>query len=346
MRTPAQKSWSSVITQSDTHFRRHPQVSGEPRIRFLAASPIWTVEGRIRGVLCTADVVPRVLTSEQEEGLDLLARQLQARMELGEQGRKLQELVAEKDRLVTRLAASEELFRAFMNASPFLSYIKDEARGLVFYNRAFARRFAMSETAWLRRKDDDLWGRQTSTATQQNDIQLISSSLVERQEWPRDSQEPLTCWKTYTFSCHNSMGRRLLAGVAVDVTDERAHKVELERYQHELEGLNDQLRQLSVTDQLTGLRNRRALEERLTLEFSVARRRDRELSVLLIDVDHFKQINDKRGHTAEDTVLRCLDALLQSTIRLPDLVSRYGGEEFAVLLPECGTEAASGLQIA
>jgi diguanylate cyclase (GGDEF)-like protein len=135
----------------------------------------------------------------------------------------------------------------------------------------------------------------------------------------------------------------LLAGVAVDVSEEVAHKVELERYHRELEEANDQLRKLAVTDELTGLRNRRSFEERMVMEFSMARRRKRELSVLLIDVDNFKMINDRWGHAAGDEVLRRLGMILRTTVRLPDLPARYGGEEFVVVLPESGEESAMGL---
>ena len=111
----------------------------------------------------------------------------------------------------------------------------------------------------------------------------------------------------------------------MDITEERERKQELERYQEEMQTANEQLRRLSVTDELTGLRNRRAFEERLALEFSMSRRRHRDLAVLLLDVDNFKRINDRWGHGAGDAVLRRLGAILSTTIRLPDLVARYGG---------------------
>ena len=329
---------------SDARFRLHPQVTGMPKIRLFAGVPIMTHDCRPVGVLCSADVVPRVLTSEQEVGLELLAKQLQARMELREQRCELQELVADKERAAAKLAASEELFRAFMNASPYLSYIKDATGRLLFYNGAFARRFGVSQTAWLGRTDEELWGSDASAAVRLHDTEIMAGGhTVESEETVRTPDGRVTCWKTHKFLCHDQLGKTLLAGVAVDMTEEIAQKQELERYQRELEQANDQLRSMSVTDGLTGLRNRRAFEERLVLEFSVAKRRERALSVLLIDVDLFKQINDRWGHAAGDTVLRSLALILRATVRLPDLVARYGGEEFAVLLPECGREAALGL---
>jgi len=119
-------------------------------------------------------------------------------------------------------------------------------------------------------------------------------------------------------------------------SEERFHTrgAELARYQAQLEAANDRLRNLAVTDDLTGLRNRRAFEERLAFEFSMARRKKRDLTVVLIDADDFKKVNDQLGHPAGDAVLQQLARVLQDTVRLTDLAVRFGGEEFAVILPE------------
>ncbi|GAC1361489.1 MAG: hypothetical protein NVSMB3_09750 [Acidobacteriaceae bacterium] len=331
-------------TTTDSYFKQDPQVTGEPHIRFFAGVPLFGDDGKPIGVLCAIDMVPRVLTSEQEEALELIVRQLKARMDLRQQRLALDELLREKERSSANLRASEELFRAFMNASPFLSYIKDAAGRLLFYNRSFARRFGVSEQAWLGRTDDQLWSRNTSAPMRVQDLAVMAGeTMVESEEKIRSADGTVTSWKTYKFPCHDSAGNILLAGVAVDITEEVARKAELEHYQEEMQQINDQLRRLSVTDELTGLRNRRAFEERLVLEFSMARRRRRDLAVLLLDVDFFKRINDKWGHGAGDSVLRRLSTILRTTVRLPDLVARYGGEEFAILLPESGAEAAVGL---
>ena len=116
----------------------------------------------------------------------------------------------------------------------------------------------------------------------------------------------------------------------------------LAEYQIQLEEANDRLRNLVVTDDLTGLKNRRAFDERLTFEFSMARRKGRDLSVLLIDADNFKDVNDRFGHPAGDAVLQLLAQVLQSTVRETDCAARYGGEEFAVILPE--TDELSALE--
>jgi diguanylate cyclase (GGDEF)-like protein len=120
----------------------------------------------------------------------------------------------------------------------------------------------------------------------------------------------------------------------------RTRSAELARYQAELEAANDRLRNLAVTDDLTGLRNRRAFEERLAFEFSMARRKRRDLSVVLVDADDFKKVNDRLGHAAGDSVLQQVAKVLQETVRATDLAVRFGGEEFAVILPESNERSA------
>jgi two-component system cell cycle response regulator len=100
------------------------------------------------------------------------------------------------------------------------------------------------------------------------------------------------------------------------------------------------LEQLALTDPLTQTLNRRALVERLTAELERARRYALELSVLVVDLDHFKAVNDGFGHLVGDDVLCAVARTLQREARAVDIVARYGGEEFVVVLPETGQEGA------
>ncbi len=110
--------------------------------------------------------------------------------------------------------------------------------------------------------------------------------------------------------------------------------VRIVRLQNALMESNHQLEQLSRTDALTNLRNRRAFDERLAEVFEHARRYERPLSLVMLDIDHFKAINDTHGHSAGDTVLRGVSSLISSSTRQTDFVARIGGEEFAIILPE------------
>jgi diguanylate cyclase (GGDEF)-like protein len=104
----------------------------------------------------------------------------------------------------------------------------------------------------------------------------------------------------------------------------------------ELELAQKELERLSQTDGLTHLYNRRHFEEQFAAEFARAQRYHTPLSLLMLDVDHFKNINDTRGHPAGDQVLREVAQAARTTLRDVDLVARYGGEEIVALLPNTG----------
>ena len=110
--------------------------------------------------------------------------------------------------------------------------------------------------------------------------------------------------------------------------------------QVELEAVITQAREVSFTDPLTFLLNRRAMLQEIQDEVSRAERYKSLLSISIVDVDHFKMINDKYGHSVGDDVLKRVARLLRDNVRHPDIVGRYGGEEFLILLPSSDLKAA------
>lgn len=115
-------------------------------------------------------------------------------------------------------------------------------------------------------------------------------------------------------------------------------EIQVQERTAELQAANAALEHLATRDSLTGLHNRRSLDARLAEAQALDRRYGRQNArvhgLLLVDVDHFKRINDQFGHPAGDAVLRQLALLLQASVRVTDVAARFGGEEFAVLLPE------------
>lgn len=100
------------------------------------------------------------------------------------------------------------------------------------------------------------------------------------------------------------------------------------------------LKQMAITDDLTGLRNRRYIMERLEEEFQRAKRTGRPLSLVMLDIDHFKDINDAHGHLFGDSVLKTIASRIRDCLRRHDIVGRVGGEEFLVISPDSGVEEA------
>lgn len=105
-------------------------------------------------------------------------------------------------------------------------------------------------------------------------------------------------------------------------------------YAHTISQLYEEMRRQSITDELTGLYNRRFFTNRLGQEVARARRYRHPLALLMVDVDHFKNFNDTHGHPAGDELLKALGGLLRDLLRETDFAARYGGEEFAVVMPE------------
>lgn len=130
--------------------------------------------------------------------------------------------------------------------------------------------------------------------------------------------------------------------------DDRAAPHTMQRAELEIRALKvelEQLRGLVHVDQLTGLMNRGGLHESFAREAARADRAGRELAVALLDLDDFKQINDRHGHAAGDEALVHLAAIIRNTMRPSDVVVRFGGEEFLFLLPDAGErQAARALQ--
>jgi len=127
----------------------------------------------------------------------------------------------------------------------------------------------------------------------------------------------------------------------------RALTQRLDHSQHEVERLKSELiraREEAVIDGLSGLLNRKAFDERMQLLVSNLSAASKDLALVLIDIDHFKQINDTFGHLFGDAVIRSIGQLIKSSVKGQDIAARYGGEEFALLLPE--TPLAGALVVA
>lgn len=124
-----------------------------------------------------------------------------------------------------------------------------------------------------------------------------------------------------------------LCMLVYDVTDQALGK-------RRVDSLNEELKVMSRVDGLTGLYNRRYWQERFEYTFKLARRRGKPITAMMLDIDHFKKVNDTYGHQAGDSVIRSLADVIRDCVRETDLAGRYGGEEFAVILTDTDVENA------
>jgi diguanylate cyclase (GGDEF)-like protein len=145
-------------------------------------------------------------------------------------------------------------------------------------------------------------------------------------------------WVEVTLRALRDGERGLPRGIIGSLRDISARKA----IEQELEEANRRLEALAGKDALTGLANRRTFDDVLDKEYRRARRERKSLSLIMIDVDHFKAFNDHYGHPEGDECLRRVAAAIQATVRRPgDMVARYGGEEFAVILPSTPESGAA-----
>ena len=237
-----------------------------------------------------------------------------------------------------RVEQEHRRFRLAMDASIDSIYLTDLATmTFVDVNAAACSRLGYAREQLLRMGPQDVLGRDREKIRREYDEVIAAGELGTSSESHFVRSDGSERWTEIHRRALNVGGQWVIVTVGRDITERKSAETALQR-------ATEQLAQLALHDPLTGLANRRKFAERFAYDVSRATRTRMPLSLLMIDIDHFKAINDQHGHLAGDACLKALATLLTGSVREVDLVARFGGEEFVVLLPE--TSVAQSLVVA
>ncbi|MDB4938674.1 MAG: diguanylate cyclase [Labilithrix sp.] len=209
---------------------------------------------------------------------------------------------------------------------------------MVFVNRAFCEMYGWTEREVLGKSLASVWPAGACSVYADGDDARSQGTVLATKDG-RHLATGLT-----QSAVHDDAGK-LIATVRImrDVSERNRIERELRLANGALERSRAAFEELAIRDELTGLYNRRELSRRLEMETSRALRTLRPFSFLLLDVDHFKSVNDRYGHSAGDEVLRRVSLLIEGELRITDTAARYGGEEIAVILPDTSAEHATAV---
>jgi diguanylate cyclase (GGDEF)-like protein len=217
-------------------------------------------------------------------------------------------------------------------------YLVDSAENLVASSGPTIREGNLAESD--RRLSALLSRKGAGTYSSRQGAQVFVSARIADTPWRIVAAEPAAQLYVSIDGTGRSLAWVALAGLALAGLVIIAIGVRLARGRSRLAQLASQLDRLARIDPLTDLSNRRDLDEILEATLSAARRDGTPLSVLLVDIDHFKQINDTAGHDAGDAVLVEVARSMRASLRTQDSLGRWGGEEFLAVLPNTGAEDA------
>lgn len=239
----------------------------------------------------------------------------------------IRDLTVEKT-LRKRLAESRNFLADVIEHSPAATYVKNREGRYLLVNRQHEEVTGLSRAQVLGKTDAELFPEADAEAYRRVDLEVMASGgTIEAEEVVR-SERGESFFLSVKFPTRNSANEITgICGISTDITPIKHYQKELER--------------LSQFDELTNLFNRRHFISLAKHELNRSSRYRSKLSVMMLDIDHFKRINDGHGHKTGDLVLANIGKQIGDTLRNSDIAGRMGGEEFAILLPETDLEQAS-----
>jgi diguanylate cyclase (GGDEF)-like protein/PAS domain S-box-containing protein len=216
------------------------------------------------------------------------------------------------------LAESEKRFSLFMDTLPAAAFIKDENGRVLYANRYMAD--VLGAGAWRGKTTRELFPSEQAEKMIADDRRALEAGHVVTDEQVPGTDGQARLYQTHKFRIPQEGQPPLLGGIAVDITERKQ--------------MEEQIWNLAFLDPLTNLPNRRMLFDRLAHALSQAKRFERSLAIMFLDLDNFKKINDTLGHDVGDELLKEVAVRLNACVRIGDTVSRTGGDEFIIVLAE------------
>lgn len=236
--------------------------------------------------------------------------------------------ITEKIQLEKALREKQALLETALDHAPACIYLKDSDRRYVYLNQQTAALYGHEAETIIGSRDEDLLAPESAESCRQLDDRVLASHESQTNEERLPDQNGNTrVYETHKVPIIGEDGAFTgVIGFSQDMTETRQLQNQLDRMAHE--------------DQLTGLPNRRRTEQILEEEINRAHRNGQPLSLLALDLDHFKWVNDRHGHDVGDHVLVQVGVVLGERLRSTDTLGRWGGEEFFVILPDTHPEGA------
>ncbi|NIY90936.1 sensor domain-containing diguanylate cyclase [Vibrio diazotrophicus] len=233
--------------------------------------------------------------------------------------------------IIKFINTNRHLLDLFTDLIPIPIFVKDKDGRYTECNKAYMDFMSLERDQLIGKTVYDIWDKADADVFFAKDKELLDRGGVDIYETEITSPQGLLHAvqfhkQTFTDSYGAVAG---LLGVAFDITERKR--------------LEYSLADLASTDELTGLPNRREGMSRLEVMHKASERKDRPYCIAMVDIDHFKKVNDQYGHSVGDLVLKEFASLAKTILRINDVCFRYGGEEFVILLPE--TNLSDGLNV-
>lgn len=243
--------------------------------------------------------------------------------------------ITERKRSNEELQRQREELQTIFDSVPAMVFYKDRENRMLKVNSAFAKVMGVSKEEIEGKTCFELWSAEQAKKYFCDDEEVISSGLpkldiIERLETAKGVRWVCTQKIPYRDKDGNVIG---VLGFATDISERKQAEEEKEKLNKEILKSNKKLKQLALRDPHTGLFNHRYFQEVIEREFDRAKRNGNNLSLIMLDLDYFKSINDVYGHIFGDLVLKQLATQIKRMVRGYDIVIRYGGEEFVIICP-------------